>query len=108
MGITAKFEEMLSKPVPIRFFNESKEHTRNKTELDTYAKQHDTFIAGHALTYRARFGRCEVVEGSQTEGVAILEFPTFELAKAWYESPAYQQASKHRFQGGDYRAIIVE
>jgi uncharacterized protein (DUF1330 family) len=85
----------------------SKEHTRSKTELDLYAKQHEAFIEGHALTYRARFGRFEVLEGPETQGVAILEFPTFEEAKAWYESPAYQEASKHRFQGGDYRVIIV-
>jgi uncharacterized protein (DUF1330 family) len=65
-------------------------------------------MAGHALTYRARFGRHEVVEGAAAEGVAILEFPTFEEAKAWYGSPAYQEASKHRFLGGDYRFIIVE
>lgn len=24
------------------------------------------------------------------EGVVIAEFPSFEAAKAWYESPAYQ------------------
>jgi uncharacterized protein (DUF1330 family) len=45
---------------------------------------------------------------SWAEGMAILEFPTFEEAKAWYLSPAYQEASKHRFQGGDYRFILVE
>ena len=86
----------------------TKERTRDRAELDVYAKQHDTFIAGHALTYRARFGKHEVLEGAEAEGVAILEFPTREEAKAWYTSPAYQEASKHRHQGGDYRFILVE
>jgi uncharacterized protein (DUF1330 family) len=86
----------------------SKEHTRSKTESDLYVAQHETFIAGHPLTYRARFGRHEVLEGAAAEGVAILEFPTFEQAKAWYHSPAYQSASQHRYLGGDYRAILVE
>jgi uncharacterized protein (DUF1330 family) len=85
-----------------------KERTRNKAESDLYAAQHESFIAGHALTYRARFGRHEVLEGAAAEGAAILEFPTFEEAKAWYLSPAYQSASRHRYQGGDYRAILVE
>ena len=86
----------------------TKERTRNQDELKLYAAQHDGFIAGHALTYRARFGRLEVLEGAQAEGVAILEFPTFEQAKAWYESRAYQEASQHRHLGGDYRFVIVQ
>ena len=40
--------------------------------------------------------------------MAIIELPTFEAAKAWYESPAYQQASEHRWKGGDYNIVIVE
>jgi uncharacterized protein (DUF1330 family) len=86
----------------------TKERTRDREELNLYAAQHGAFISGHALTYRARFGRYEVMEGPQAEGVAILEFPTFEEAKAWYASDAYQKASQHRFQGGDYRVVIVE
>ncbi len=42
------------------------------------------------------------------EGVVILQFPTFEEAKAWYDSPAYREAREHRFAGADYRAVIVE
>lgn len=86
----------------------TKEHARDKEESALYAKQHEAFIAGHALTYRARWGRYEVLEGAQTEGMAILEFPTYEAAKAWYHSPAYQEASKHRYLSGDFRCIIVE
>jgi uncharacterized protein (DUF1330 family) len=49
-----------------------------------------------------------VKEGAGVEGVAIIEFPTFAEAKAWYESPVYQEASQHRFRGGDYDVVIVE
>jgi uncharacterized protein (DUF1330 family) len=31
-----------------------------------------------------------------------------EEAKAWYDSPAYQQARLHRRLGGDYRVFILE
>jgi uncharacterized protein (DUF1330 family) len=86
----------------------SRLHTRNQSELDLYAKQGPTFMAGHNVKFLARFGPCEVVEGAPVEGVAILEFPTIAEAKAWYNSPAYQEASRHRFQGGDYSAVIVE
>jgi uncharacterized protein (DUF1330 family) len=29
-------------------------------------------------------------------------------ARAWYDSPAYQAAVKHRFLGADYRVFITE
>jgi uncharacterized protein (DUF1330 family) len=29
-------------------------------------------------------------------------------ARAWYDSPAYTEAKKHRFQAADYRVIFVE
>jgi uncharacterized protein (DUF1330 family) len=86
----------------------TKTRTRNRDELDLYAKQAPSFMSGHAATFLARFGACEVKEGAAVEGVAIIEFPTLDEARAWYESPAYQEASRHRFLGGDYDVVIVE
>lgn len=86
----------------------TKTRTRNQSELELYAKYAPAFMAGHPATYLARFGGCEVKEGAAAEGVAIIQFPTFEDAKAWYESPTYQEASQHRFRGGDYNIVIVE
>jgi len=53
-------------------------------------------MAGHRATYLARFGGGEEKEGRAVEGVAIIQVPTFEEAKAWCECPAYQEASQHR------------
>ncbi len=86
----------------------TKTRTRDPIQLAEYAKEAQNFMAGHAATYLARFGACEVKEGAAVEGVAIIEFPTLEAAKAWYESPAYQGASQHRFRGGDYNIVIVD
>ena len=82
--------------------------TRNPAELALYAQAAPAFMAGHDVRRLANFGPCETVEGAGAEGVAILEFATMAAAKAWYESPAYQEASRHRFMGGDYSAIFVE
>jgi uncharacterized protein (DUF1330 family) len=82
--------------------------TRDPTELELYAKKRSTFLSGHSVRFLARFGPCETVEGATVEAVAILEFPTFAEAKAWYAGPAYQEASQPRFKGGDYSAVIVE
>ncbi len=65
-------------------------------------------MAGHAVTPLVVYGRYEVIEGPEVEGVVILQFPSFDEAKAWYNSPAYCEAREHRFKGADYRAVIVE
>jgi uncharacterized protein (DUF1330 family) len=86
----------------------TKTRTRNPEQLAEYAKQAPAFMNGHSATYLARFGRSESREGAPSEGVAIIAFPTFDEAKAWYESAAYQDASQHRYRGGDYNIVIVE
>jgi len=83
--------------------------TRDPEQLALYAKQAPAFMAGHAVRPLANFsGSCESLEGAAAEGAAILEFPTLAEAKAWYVSPAYQKACEHRYQGGDYCAMILE
>ena len=38
----------------------------------------------------------------------LLQFPDMATAKAWYDSPAYTAARKHRQAGADYRFILFE
>jgi uncharacterized protein (DUF1330 family) len=45
---------------------------------------------------------------SKVAPATLSEFPTFEAAKAWYDSPAYREAREHRFKGANYRAFIVQ
>jgi len=54
------------------------------------------------------YGEHEVLEGESIEGIVIVEFPTRERARAWYDSPAYQAAREHRFRGAKYRCILVQ
>jgi uncharacterized protein (DUF1330 family) len=83
--------------------------TRDPAQLKQYAEARIKFFAGHSVTTRVPFGApFEVLEGPAVEGISILEFPTVEEARAWYSSPAYLEASQHRFRGGDYTAIIVD
>jgi hypothetical protein len=42
---------------------------------------------GHRITVRASYGSFRMLEGAPIEGAVILEFPTFEEAEAWYDSP---------------------
>lgn len=86
-----------------------REGIRNQAELDIYTQKAPASMAGHALTPLAAYGRCEVLEGPTTvDGVVILQFPSYDEAKAWYNSPAYTEARQHRFKGANFRAVIVE
>ncbi|SDA36969.1 DUF1330 domain-containing protein, partial [Sphingomonas sp. NFR15] len=42
------------------------------------------------------------------DGVVVLEFPSVEEARAWYQSPGYQAALQHRLKATTYRVIITE
>ncbi|AJR23729.1 MULTISPECIES: DUF1330 domain-containing protein [Sphingobium] len=56
----------------------------------------------------AFYGEHDAVEGPDPDGVAILEFDDLDAARAWYHSPAYQEALQHRLAGAEYRVILVD
>ena len=86
----------------------TREKTRDAGKLEEYKKLAPASFQKHAANIRAIHGRREVLEGPAVEDVVIIEFPSYEEAKAWYQSPEYQTASEHRFQGGDYRFVLTE
>ena len=86
--------------------------TRVKTldagEMRIYNESARDTIKGHPAKLLAAYGRKEVVEGPESEGILIMEFPSMQEAKAWYDSPEYRKVREHRFKGAEYRAVIVE
>jgi uncharacterized protein (DUF1330 family) len=56
----------------------------------------------------AAYGGIETLEGDEAKGVVLLEFPTMDDARAWYDSPAYQEALPHRLKSADYRVLLVQ
>lgn len=85
-----------------------REETKDAEAFAEYAKLAPKASAGHALTPKAFYGKHETFEGDDFEGVVVLEFPDFGQAKAWYQSPAYQEAMQHRLKGATYRVLIVD
>lgn len=85
-----------------------RDKTLDQAELETYWQQAPATLEGHPINVLAAYGRHVTLEGPETEGVVIAEFPTLEAARAWYESPAYQEAAQHRRRGALYRGLIVE
>ncbi len=60
------------------------------------------------LIPRVIYGKTQVLEGEAPDGVVVLEFPSMEEARAWYDSPGYQNALPYRLKSARHRAFIVE
>lgn len=77
-------------------------------EFKTYSQKSALARAGHTMKAHVFYGAVRVLEGPDVDGVVVVEFPDREAAMAWYESPAYQEARKHRLKAADYRVILVD
>ena len=86
----------------------TREKMLDKDEMAAYSKEVPPTFAGHEVKTLALYGAYEDLEGPATEGTVILEFPSIEAAKAWYNSPGYRKAREHRFKGATYRVTLVE
>lgn len=86
----------------------TREKMRDPSKMETYSPLARTSMAGHDLKPLSVYGKCETLEGAPVEGCVIVEFPTMEAARAWYDSPAYTEARAHRHLGADYRCFITE
>lgn len=77
-------------------------------EFSQYEQSASAASAGHPVTPLAFYGALDTLEGPRVDGAVILSFPTVADARAWYESPLYQEALTHRLKGAEYRVFIVE
>ena len=58
--------------------------------------------------YLARGSKPEVLEGGPAHNVLIIEFPSADVARAWYASPEYQAAKAIRAGATNLRLMIVD
>ncbi len=83
-------------------------HTRDEKELKEYRRIGIPSLQSTNVKFRVRPGPVEVLEGEPVEAVVVLEFPTREEAKEWYNSPVYQEALTHRRKGAECHAFMVD
>ncbi len=85
---------------------------RDAEEMQAYSSANQANGAAYVSQFKikplAAYGALETIEGAPADGVVLLEFPTANDARAWYESPEYQAAMAHRLKGADYRVLLVE
>jgi uncharacterized protein (DUF1330 family) len=67
-------------------------------------------IKDHGGEYLVRGGRHEALEGDwQPARVAVLKFPSYEQAKAWYDEGSYRRVREKRAGATEYfNMILVE
>jgi uncharacterized protein (DUF1330 family) len=85
-----------------------RDRLRDPETMRTYRDKVGATLAGHQATRRADHGAFEMLEGAAMESVVIMEFPSTQAARAWYDSPAYREVRRLRHLAADYRAFIVE
>jgi len=77
--------------------------------LDEYKKLSPPTVAQYGGRFLARGGRTETLEGDWTpRRLVILEFPDYEQAKAWVDSPEYAPARRLRQKASRSNIVLIE
>ena len=80
----------------------------NATQWAQYAAKASEAIKQYGGTPLARGGRMEVAEGEGRARNVVLEFASFDAARAYAFSPEYAAAKKLREGAGTLNIVIVE
>jgi uncharacterized protein (DUF1330 family) len=82
---------------------------RDPERYKDYVKAATPTVAAHGGKYVARGGRAERLEGNaEVNRVVVLEFPSYDDARAWYDSPEYRAALAIRQSCSTADLIVVE
>jgi len=73
-----------------------------------YAAAATRAIAAHGGRPLARGGRCEALEGKARARNVVLEFDSYEAARAYFYSAEYQAARALRKGAADMEMVLVE
>jgi uncharacterized protein (DUF1330 family) len=81
----------------------------DQSKFDKYRQIAASSIQQYGGTYVVRGGRIELLEGDRKpQRLTIVEFDSFERAKAWYDSPEYAPAKTIRQEASRGKILIVE
>lgn len=74
----------------------------------TYVSKTPAALHKYGGQFLARAGRYELVEGSTRSRNTIIEFPSFDMAMACWNSEEYQEAKRYRLGAAELDIVIVE
>ncbi len=78
-------------------------------QYEEYKKLTPASIAAYDGKFIVRGGQTETLEGGwQPERIVVLEFPTTERAKEWWNSETYNYAKQIRHRTATSKMIVVQ
>ncbi|HEV7331384.1 MAG TPA: DUF1330 domain-containing protein [Flavisolibacter sp.] len=81
----------------------------NPEEYEAYKKLTPASLLPYQGKFIVRGGETVSLEGSwNPERIVVLQFPSKELAQAWWSSPEYSPAKEIRQRTADTKMILVE
>lgn len=81
------------------------------TDKEKHAKYREIatpMVEKYGGKYLARGGQMEVVEGESLSRIVIVEFPSMERFKSFYNAPEYQEAKALRQSATRGNMLVVE
>jgi uncharacterized protein (DUF1330 family) len=76
--------------------------------MEKYLRGIDATLAPFGGRFVIHGGKTEVLEGSWTGHLIMLEFPDIDAARGWYRSPAYQAIVRLRTDNSEGDTVLVE
>jgi uncharacterized protein (DUF1330 family) len=80
----------------------------DRAKLEAYWREIGPTLEGYGVRNVSSYAPFEQLEGEPVEGVAVVEFPSLERAREWYDSDAYKAIRRLRIEGARYIGVLAE
>ncbi|HZZ88483.1 MAG TPA: DUF1330 domain-containing protein [Caulobacteraceae bacterium] len=90
------------------YFISFRDTMKDASRYAAYLQQAGGSLAGREAKVLVGNGALTPLEGAPPDGIVIIEFPTVQAARDWYEGEAYQAVVGERLAATEGRAVIVE
>ncbi len=80
----------------------------NPEQYKEYQKWSTLAMRAHDVKVLVRGGKCEVLEGRDPIRTVVMQFPSMDAARAWYDSHQYRRARNAREGAAEMTMYIVE
>jgi uncharacterized protein (DUF1330 family) len=84
-------------------------HATDAERAARYRELSGPSVEKHGGRFLVRGGALDVLEGDwNPERIVVIEFPTADAARGWYESEEYKEARAIREGAGTWNMVVVE
>ena len=80
----------------------------DRAQLEKYWSSIGPTLEGQPIKLLAAYTPYEVLEGENVLGVFMGQWPSMEVAKAWYDSPGYKAIRHLRMHNAKYTGVLVD